>query len=54
MPTELEVKLIAPGELQLSDLSGIIAAATAVRLPAVRRAQRPGRPLAWQATGRRP
>jgi hypothetical protein len=53
-PTEPEAKLIAPGELQLPDLSGLIEAATAVRLPAVRRAQSPGRHLAWQATGRRP
>ena len=33
MPTELEAKLIAPGELQLPDLSGLVEAATAVRLP---------------------
>ena len=33
MPTELEAKLIAPGELQLPDLSGLAEAATAVRLP---------------------
>ena len=33
MPTELEAKLIAPDELQLPDLSGLVEAATAVRLP---------------------
>jgi CYTH domain len=33
MPTELEAKLIAPGELRLPDLSGLVKAATAVRLP---------------------
>ena len=33
MPPEVEAKLIAPGELQLPDLSGLVKAATAVRLP---------------------
>jgi CHAD domain-containing protein len=33
MPPELEAKLIAPGELRLPDLSGLVKAATAVRLP---------------------
>jgi CHAD domain-containing protein len=32
MPPEVEAKLIAPGELQLPDLSGLVKAATAVRL----------------------
>ena len=33
MPPEVEAKLIAPGELRLPDLSGLVKAATAVRLP---------------------
>src|SRR5580704_457791 len=33
MPPELEAKLIAPGELRLPDLSGLVKAATAGRLP---------------------
>ena len=33
MPPEVEAKLIAPGELRLPDLSGLVEAATAVRLP---------------------
>jgi hypothetical protein len=33
MPPELEAKLIAPDELRLPDLSGLVKAATAGRLP---------------------
>lgn len=33
MPSEVEAKLIAPGELRLPDLSGLVEAATTVRLP---------------------
>ena len=33
MPPELEAKLIAPDEMRLPDLNGLVDAATAVRLP---------------------
>jgi len=33
MPPELEAKLIAPDELRLPDLNGLVKGATAVRLP---------------------
>ena len=33
MPSEVEAKLIAPGELRLPDLSGLVEAATTGRLP---------------------
>ena len=33
MPSEVEAKLIAPDELRLPDLSGLVKGATAVRLP---------------------